>query len=833
MINDLDANATVVEDLFKVPSITVYIASLLNTKDYINFRQVNKRVYHEVLTDDLDRTIWMDKLTVIGLSKSTEAGEVDKKDEIEQQQELLIEVTDQNNDIDATNVFDRLSSFTDKNAKDVFKLFFDLLEKFYSKLYHNNMSHFFPAKYEKDPLSQAKILNNIQRYNKCNINDIDYYTKIEQNLVILKEIFINSVLQEAERTYQNADYKSTATFISVLLLLNEEVYAVEFYKSKIDYTDFENWLPEGLLVKKEEKSNTSLLESETELSKMETSSSNKGDDQVIFDYDKLSDALEKLQNYLNDNIDTIDILFGNKYPMILNIIETFIQEVILTPINQLLGDNEEYIVLFFPRVYTMITKMLCKDLHDSINGGETFHKVVKEFLNIYLTDNIVKYLNLTPMYVRNEISKEFKAHDEKVRSEEMQKNEEIYNSLRNQSEIGTDIGTDKNDFLSSFTKLFKMSNAQSDRQNMEDQLKLAYNLNTISNNLKNIKTLVSLDLCYKVVQLVKEKIDEVNYFTEIDTIANIVKTKCQALFKILVNELCEAHVKPAFEKGTKLLQQYDPNEIDKIDINLQAFQTAKVEPLVNFTELMNICDIILQMISIFYKNELLGKNIIDKNRDFLNDVVQAKKKFETVVDDYVAEGLNIGISKLMDKINFVFNTVQLPDDFNPEVGSSGASTLEIKPTQCAMQVVELLENHCFLLNGATDKGTVDVYQQEIGERFFNEVAKHIKGSLISEDGGIILICDLNYYYDFFSKKLRQKSLVRLYQGLKNIGQLYIISGKDSKDLGKMISDLGKFQGLFTQEEIYEFVQRRADWIRVKRDVEKVMYGLGVKDCVIM
>lgn len=49
----------------------------------------------------------------------------------------------------------------------------------------------------------------------------------------------------------------------------------------------------------------------------------------------------------------------------------------------------------------------------------------------------------------------------------------------------------------------------------------------------------------------------------------------------------------------------------------------------------------------------------------------------------------------------------------------------------------------------------------------------------------------------------------------------------------MISDLGKFQGLFTQEEIYEFVQRRADWIRVKRDVEKVMYGLGVKDCVIM
>ena len=129
------------------------------------------------------------------------------------------------------------------------------------------------------------------------------------------------------------------------------------------------------------------------------------------------------------------------------------------------------------------------------------------------------------------------------------------------------------------------------------------------------------------------------------------------------------------------------------------------------------------------------------------------------------------------------------------------------------------------MTGATDKGTIDVYQQEIGERFFGEVVKHIKKNFISADGAIFLICDLNCYYDFVAYKLKQKNIVPLFAALKNVAQLYIISGKDSKELGKMISDVGRFHGIFSQEEIYEFVERRSDWVRVKRDVEKVMYGL--------
>ena len=278
-------------------------------------------------------------------------------------------------------------------------------------------------------------------------------------------------------------------------------------------------------------------------------------------------------------------------------------------------------------------------------------------------------------------------------------------------------------------------------------------------------------------------------------------------------------LKPGFESAILLLLEYDSSGLESVEM--------QVEPLVEFSELINIGDIVLHMVSIFYCNELIDKQTVGKNGDFLNDTVASKKNFETMLDDFVAEGLNIGINKLMKEVEFILQTAQIPEDYNPV--RSG----EIKPTSCCVKVVELLNNHCFLLTGATDKGTIDVFQQEIGERLFNEIINHIKKNIISTEGAIYLICDLNYYYDFITKKLKQKNIVPLFAGLKSVGQLFIISGKDSKELGKMISDIAMFHGIFSQEEIYEFVQRRSDWIKVKRDVEKAMYGLGVKDCKIM
>lgn len=113
--------------------------------------------------------------------------------------------------------------------------------------------------------------------------------------------------------------------------------------------------------------------------------------------------------------------------------------------------------------------------------------------------------------------------------------------------------------------------------------------------------------------------------------------------------------------------------------------------------------------------------------------------------------------------------------------------------------------------------------------------KTLKKSTISVTGAMNLISDLNLYYDFIVNHIRsnKRLVVPYYQALKKVGSIYLISGLDSKSIGKLVSDLAKFNGIFSQEEIYEFVQRRQDWLQIKREVEKVMYGLSIGDCSIV
>ncbi|CAI4544661.1 CDG_1a_G0028100.mRNA.1.CDS.1 [Saccharomyces cerevisiae] len=839
------------DDLLKVPEIVTNIASYLSTVDYLSFQQVNKRVY-AIINGKNDSKYWSLKLTRMGLQQ------------VHSNEEEEITLLDENDDQNSLRIFEIYKSFTAQNSKKVFVKFYRCYNSYARKLYNNNLANFFPTSYSNDPLKQTKILNFIKKYNFSNKNDIETFTRIETNFNILREIFINSVLKESELNYQSNNLAAVARFMKILLISNEESNAIEFFKSKAD-------LPPSLTVLP---SNDELFWAE------QPREEDSGGSTVIFNSKNLDTFLNQLRDFLNEKIKLADILFKDEFPVILQFIESFIQDILLDILNNILLSYSEFLkengkdskanYECVPELYFTFIKKFDTELNDSVNAGANFRKVVRDLLNLYLEPFVVNYMNQTTRVFESLINSQLANYDTQVQDKQREQNAKIYNTLKDQTDASsasnnelpndlsiitetsktvpeadskpstihqsvhsTDISNDKLDFLSSFTKIFKFSN--NENQRLKQQLQLAYNLNLISNNLQNIKSLISLDLCYKILQETSEKTDQIYKFHTIESLLPLIKLRCQEIFKILITQLNKNHVKPAFEKAILLLQKYNPNEIEQIEIKFNSLSPAntQVEPLVQFTELINIGDIILQMISIFYKNELIPKKIIDKNKDFLNDVIQLKKNFETSIDDFVAEGLNIGINKLMDEISFVFKTLQLPDDYNPPPPSRNSPIRDIKPTKCAIRVVELLSNHCFLLTGATDKGTIDVYQQEIGERFFNEIVKHLKKCFISTEGAIWLICDLNYFYDFIANKLKQKNVVPYFVGLKSIGQLYIISGKDSKELGKLISDLGKFNGIFTQEEIYEFVQRRSDWVRVRKDVEKVMYGLGIRDCCIM
>jgi recyclin-1 len=72
-----------------------------------------------------------------------------------------------------------------------------------------------------------------------------------------------------------------------------------------------------------------------------------------------------------------------------------------------------------------------------------------------------------------------------------------------------------------------------------------------------------------------------------------------------------------------------------------------------------------------------------------------------------------------------------------------------------------------------------------------------------------------------------------FAALKEVGHLYIIEEGQGKAVATVLSDVIRFEGIFRPEEIYEFVQSRADWLRIKKDVEKTVFGIGREDCVVM
>lgn len=76
--------------------------------------------------------------------------------------------------------------------------------------------------------------------------------------------------------------------------------------------------------------------------------------------------------------------------------------------------------------------------------------------------------------------------------------------------------------------------------------------------------------------------------------------------------------------------------------------TTSVAPLLQFFELVHIGDTIQSMVQVYFDKELA--QYVDRT-DFLNAVMREKKRFESVLDDAVAAGLNAGIEVLMNQVS--------------------------------------------------------------------------------------------------------------------------------------------------------------------------------------
>jgi len=256
----------------------------------------------------------------------------------------------------------------------------------------------------------------------------------------------------------------------------------------------------------------------------------------------------------------------------------------------------------------------------------------------------------------------------------------------------------------------------------------------MKSRLEGIKSLFSLEVALNLVHMAKTSIERAAVFARADgAFQRRARELCEEIFVLLLQTLGERHVRAGFDKAVGHLSNCSPRAVQ------QREDGVTLAPLVVFLELVNVGDLIQQMLDVFYEQELLAPCLSDRN-DFLNATAKAKKRFEQMLDERVAAGLNKGIEVLMAEVEFICSTTQRVEDFNPGLlAASSSQALDVSPTRTAMSVVGVVGGHTQMLIGSTDKNILDVFNQEVGLRLFNTLCKHLKRLRISVPGAIRLI----------------------------------------------------------------------------------------------
>ena len=269
----------------------------------------------------------------------------------------------------------------------------------------------------------------------------------------------------------------------------------------------------------------------------------------------------------------------------------------------------------------------------------------------------------------------------------------------------------------------------------------------MNSRLEGIRSLFSIEVALNLVHTAKSSIERAVVFLGVGGhFASDARLQCELVFISLLQTLGTRHIKAGFDQAVDHLSKYNPKEVEET-------QRSGVAPLVTFLELVNVGDLIQQMLDVFYEQELIATKLSDRN-DFLNPAVKEKKRFEQMLDERVAAGLNKGIEVLMAEVEYLYATTQKIQDFNPGAASGGnPDVMDIGPSQTAIQVVETVSSHTKMLVGSTDKNMLDVFNQEVGMRLFAALCKHLKRQRISVNGSIKLIRYTPLPYSFSQNSL--------------------------------------------------------------------------------
>ncbi|RDA90571.1 hypothetical protein CP533_2595 [Ophiocordyceps camponoti-saundersi (nom. inval.)] len=618
---------------------------------------------------------------------------------------------------------------------------------------------------------------------------------------------------------------------------------------------------------------------------------------------------ETLLAKVNDQADVVRRIFPDPAVVFWELVDKVREEIIMEYVTPLLDEcHERSIAIYLKAVSCLFdqTTRFSRSLTPPPTTSKTSEDKAKELLlkvfephlDLFFQDELDFFTKQAELEV-SQWEKKLSEHDSSVES--------FYMSNINRS-------ADKKDFLSSFKKVVMLpvavlpsfpmgspfaaastpppssSSASSTKAASQQQAQsrpqtpslavpranspmpkaptdeLAAKAAIMASKLEGIKSLCSIEVALHLVHLAKASLGRVTPLVPLGgQMGGEARELCANIFVVMLRILGQRHVKTGFDTAVGHLSQFRPQKAkdDAADDDDESTRDRGVAPLVTFIELVNVGDLISQMVDVFYEQQLVTSSIADKN-DFLDAAGLAKKKFEQMLDESVAAGLNKGIDVLMDQVEFLQATTQLPTDYNPQPTNSSAnsesttptplpdstntatsypfpSTLSARPpssstsdhtgpTPTARRIVDLVSHHTSMLTGTTDKAVLDVFNGEVGLRLFASLCKHLKRQRISTAGAMPLIADMRLYADLVQSRLRNPLLLPYFAALRELSQIFLVDARHARDLAAVIADADRFAGVFRAEEVYEYAQRRADWYQVRRSVEKAMYGM---DCCLM
>lgn len=608
----------------------------------------------------------------------------------------------------------------------------------------------------RDPNQQALMLSNIIRFSHSDVSE--GWQQRKEKLDALVSAFENAVSREFEQALEAGDITGKMRkYAHVLVNLNGGQAGIELFISR-----------------------TAIISSRYKLGTPLQCLSQPGPGS--FSPEQSYEFFSNISTGFNEQVAIIDQVF----PTSVNVIVPFVQRVGKVAILEYLTVlyNEAYHMnaeIYLKAVSTTCNQCLemAKSLRPTSTSGDEFYKAVDEVVASIFDPHIELFLREELEFFRNRSLSEV-SNWEKQLSEQDASMQSMFMSNVNRQ-------VDKRDFLTSFKKVvmmpvnvlptFPMSSpfggkpatakalvngealVTTETKTFQTSTTLSspgvINGTTVSVNrpatplpeppttelaakaaimnsrLEGIRSLFSIEVALNLVHTAKSSIERAAVFTKIgDRFTKIARLQCELIFISLLQTLGTRHIKAGFDQAVDHLSNYNPKEVKE--------HKRGVTPLITFLELVNVGDLIQQMLDVFYEQELVANKLSDRN-DFLNPAVKEKKRFEQMLDERVAAGLNKGIEVLMAEVEFVYATTQKAEDFNPGASSGANDVMDIGPSQTAKEVVEIVSSHTKMLVGSTDKNMLDVFNQEVGMRLFVALCKHLKRQRISVNGSIKLI----------------------------------------------------------------------------------------------